>query len=85
MAEEQLNIIKEISNHVSEINKNVHEMVEARKKANQIEDATDRAYAYCNEVKPYFNTIRYHCDKLELVVDDELWPLIKYREMIFTR
>ena len=85
MAEEQLSIIKEISNHVSEINKNVHEMVEARKKANQIEDATDRAYAYCNKVKPYFDTIRYHCDKLELVVDDELWPLIKYREMIFTR
>ena len=85
MAKEQLSIIKEISNHVSEINKNVHEMVEARKKANDIDDATKRAYAYCDDVKPYFDTIRYHCDKLELVVDDELWPLTKYREMIFTR
>lgn len=85
MAREQMNIIKEISNHVSQINKNVHDMIETRKKANNIEDATDRAYAYCNEVKPYFDTIRYHCDKLELIVDDELWPLTKYREMIFTR
>ncbi len=85
MAREQMNIIKEISGHVSQINKNVQDMIEARKKANNIEDATDRAYAYCNEVKPYFDTIRYHCDKLELIVDDELWPLTKYREMIFTR
>ena len=85
MAREQMNIIKEISNHVSQINRNVHDMIETRKKANNIEDATDRAYAYCNEVKPYFDTIRYHCDKLELIVDDELWPLTKYREMIFTR
>ncbi len=85
MAREQMNIIKEISGHVSQINKNVQDMIEARKKANNIEDATDRAYAYCNKVKPYFDTIRYHCDKLELIVDDELWPLTKYREMIFTR
>ena len=85
MAKEQISIIKDISNHVSEINKNVHEMIDARKKANKIEDATDRAYAYCNEVKSYFDTIRYHCDKLELIVDDELWPLVKYREMVFTK
>jgi glutamine synthetase len=85
MAREQMNIIKEISGHVSQINKNVQDMIEARKKANNIEDATDRAYAYCYKVKPYFDTIRYHCDKLELIVDDELWPLTKYREMIFTR
>jgi len=85
MSKEQLNIIKEISDHVSKINKNVNEMIEARKKANHIEDATDCAYQYCNNVKPYFDIIRYHCDKLELIVDDEIWPLTKYREMIFTR
>jgi glutamine synthetase len=43
------------------------------------------AVAYCNNVKPYFYEIRYHCDKLELLIDDELWPLVKYRELLFTR
>jgi glutamine synthetase len=84
-ADEQLNIIESISKHISNINANVDDMIDARKKANKIEDAAERADAYCHEVKPFFEEIRYHCDKLELLVDDELWPLTKYRELLFTR
>jgi glutamine synthetase len=60
-------------------------MLEARKVANKIEHAEDKAIAYCDNVKVYFDEIRYHADKLELLVDDELWPLPKFREMLFTR
>jgi glutamine synthetase len=60
-------------------------MIEARKKANAMDDAEACAMAYCDQVKPLFDDIRYHCDKLELLVDDELWPLVKYRELLFTR
>ena len=82
---EQLEIIKEISVHIESINSNITNMIDARKKANKIEDAQERAETYCDEVKPFFDEIRYHCDKLELVVDDEIWPLTKYRELLFTR
>lgn len=85
IAREQMNIIEAISTHIEKINKATSEMIDARKKANAIDDATDRAHVYCDEVKPYFDVIRYHCDKLELLVDDELWPLTKYRELLFTR
>ena len=84
-AKEQLKIIESISNHIEHINAEIDEMIEARKKSNAIEDETDKAFAYCNDVKTYFDTIRYHCDKLELLIDDEMWPLTKYREMLFTR
>lgn len=84
-SKEQLEIIEEISRHIAKINSAVTQMIEARKKANKIEDAEKRAFAYCDEVKPYFETIRYSCDKLELMVDDEIWPLTKYRELLFTR
>ncbi|MCU0348133.1 MAG: glutamine synthetase III [Saprospiraceae bacterium] len=84
-AEQQLDMVKEISGHINSIKKNVDDMIEERKKANKIDHADQRADAYCNKVKPYFDTIRYHCDKLELMVDDELWPLTKYRELLFTR
>lgn len=60
-------------------------MVEERKKANKLTDEEKKAVMYCEKVKPYFEEIRYHCDKLELMIDDELWPLVKYREMLFTR
>jgi glutamine synthetase len=60
-------------------------MIDARRKANKIEDATKKAYEYCNKVKPFFEEIRYHCDKLEILVDDELWTLTKYRELLFTK
>lgn len=82
---EQMHLIEQISEHISEINKGITDMIEARKKANKIEDAAKRAFAYCDDVKSYFHVIRYHCDKLELLVDDEIWPLTKYRELLFTK
>ena len=84
-AKEQLNLIEEISSHMEAINSNVTKMTNERKKANAIEDIEKKAVAYCNKVKPFFDEIRYHCDKLELLVDDELWPLTKYRELLFTK
>jgi glutamine synthetase len=85
IARDQLELIKKISGHISTITSKTAEMVEERKKANVIDDPEKKAVAYCEKVKPYFDQIRYHCDKLELMVDDELWPLVKYREMLFTR
>ncbi len=84
-AGDRLELIREISDHVSMIKGMVYEMVEARKVANKLEDEVEKAYAYDREVRPYLDKIRYHVDKLERVVDDELWPLPKYREMLFTR
>jgi glutamine synthetase len=84
-AQEQINLIKEISEHIKEINSNVTNMTEARKVANNIEDTEEKAYAYCDKVRPFFEVIRYHCDKLEILIDDELWTLVKYRELLFTR
>ena len=84
-AAEQIKLIKLISEHIEAIHSKIDEMTEARKKANVMEDAEEKAEAYCIKVKPFFDEIRYHCDKLELMVDDELWPLTKYRELLFTR
>ncbi len=84
-AKEQMNLIEEISSHIEAINSNVTKMTEERKASNTIEDIEKKAHAYCFKVKPYFDDIRYNCDKLELLVDDELWPLAKYRELLFTR
>jgi len=85
LSRNQLNTIKEISDHISAIKDGVEEMVEARKKANTIEDMSKLAFAYKDTVKAHFETIRYHVDKLELLVDDELWPLPKYRELLFIK
>ena len=82
---EQLKLIEKISEHIEKINMGITDMIEERKKANKINSTELCAKAYCNKVKPYFETIRYHCDKLELLVDDELWPLSKYREMIMLK
>jgi len=84
-AKEQINLIESISSHIEAINSNVTEMINERKKANKLTNIDEKADSYCFKVKPYFDTIRYHCDKLELLVDDELWPLTKYRELLFTR
>jgi len=81
----QHNLVEVISDHIQHINDNVEALVEARKKANDTEDMHKRAAQYCHEVKPYFDKIRYHADKLELIVDDKLWPLPKYRELLFLR
>jgi glutamine synthetase len=60
-------------------------MIENRKQANQIENIVQKANAYNEKVKPHIEEIRYHIDKLEMIVDDEMWPLPKYREMLFIR
>src|SRR5690554_118016 len=83
-AGEQMQLIENISEHIAMINKGITDMIEARKTANLVEDTEQKAYAYCNAVKPLFEVIRYHCDKLELMVDDEIWPMTKYREMLFS-
>jgi glutamine synthetase len=85
IAKEQIKMIKEISEHIEGIISKVEAMVEARKKANLLTDAEKMAAAYCDEVKPFFEEIRYHSDKLELLVDDEMWTLTKYRELLFTK
>ncbi|WP_422105399.1 glutamine synthetase III [Winogradskyella sp.] len=84
-AQEQLTIIEEISKHIAAINSLVTKMIEARKDLNKLTDLDKKASGYCNVVKPFFEQIRYHCDKLELMIDDELWPLTKYRELLFTK
>jgi glutamine synthetase len=81
----QIELIKDISNHITIIKKNCDAMVEARKKANAMENVRSRAIFYCDKVKAYFDVIRYSVDKLELIVDDESWPLPKYREMVAIR
>jgi len=84
-ASEQMVLIADISQRIEAINSGVTTMTNERKKANNIKDTTKKASIYCNQVKPLFDDIRYHCDKLELLIDDELWPLAKYRELLFTK
>jgi glutamine synthetase len=81
----QLDLIKSISEHVNFIKANVDEMVNERKKANVIEDLKQKAVDYDEKVKAYFDPIRYHVDKLEQLVDDSLWPLPKFRELLFIK
>ena len=60
-------------------------MVDARKKANAMTDIDKKAFTYCEEVRPYFEEIRFHSDRLERLVDDRVWPLTKYRELLFVK
>lgn len=85
LAHARKELIREIGGHISAIKAKVREMIEARKVANVIEDSIEKAKAYDRTVRPYLNDIRYHIDKLELIVDNELWPLPKYRELLFVR
>lgn len=75
-------LIEELSEHIATIKQDIIDMTEARKVANRIESNRERAIEYHDKVLPYFESIRYHVDKLELIVDDELWPLPKYREIL---
>jgi glutamine synthetase len=84
-ANDQLIILEEISDHIKKIINGVDQMVLARKNANKIEDVNKKAMAYARKVIPYLNEIRDHCDKLELTIDDSIWPLAKYRELLFIR
>jgi glutamine synthetase len=83
LAGSRIELIKEISTHTSAIKKLRKEMIEARKECNAMEDSKDRAFGYDEKVRPFLEQIRYHIDKLELIVDDEIWPLPKYRELLF--
>ena len=85
VSKEQIEMIVEISERVSLALSNVSKMTEARKVANKIDDIRDKSIAYCDNVKPYFNKIRRSVDQLELLVDNEMWPLPKYREMLYIR
>ncbi|MEI7982534.1 MAG: glutamine synthetase type III, partial [Bacteroidota bacterium] len=85
LSQNQMETITEISEHVDKIKTYLNEMIEARKGANRIQEPEEKAFAYCEKVLPFFEKIRYHADKLELLIDDELWPLPKYRELLFTR
>ncbi|MEI7420664.1 MAG: glutamine synthetase III [Prolixibacteraceae bacterium] len=85
LASARKELIKEISNHITSIKSKTRDMIEARKVANIIEHSRERAIEYEQNIKPCLDDIRYHIDKLELVVDNELWPLPKYRELLFTR
>jgi len=85
LASRRLKLIKEISDHIENIEDKLKEMLEARKQANTIEHAREKAIAYATKVFPFFDEIRYHIDKLELIVDNEKWPLPKYRELLFVR
>jgi glutamine synthetase len=85
MSFHNLEIIEDISNHISVIKEKTDEMIEARKVANHIESEREKAIAYHDNVFPLFDVIRYHIDKLELLVDDEIWTLPKYRELLFIR
>ena len=78
VAAEQL----DISEHIKVIHSKTDAMIEARKRANHLPNFEEKAHSYCHEVKPFFDEIRYHCDKLEMMVDDELWTLTKYRELM---
>jgi glutamine synthetase len=81
----QLDVLNEMSEHIQKVQVLTFEMTEARKKANALSSARAKAVAYCDKVKPYFDEIRYHVDKLELLVDDSEWELPKYREILFLR
>ncbi len=78
-------VVSDISHHVTIIKKHVYEMIESRKKANHTPELVEKARLYGSEVKNYFDKIRYHVDKLELLIDDEDWPLVKYRELLFIK
>ena len=83
LSKEDAALIEDIADHISAIKTNVDDMVEARKAANKLEDAYEKAVAYHDTVEPFLNVIRYHVDKLELIVDNQMWTLPKYRELLF--
>jgi glutamine synthetase len=85
LAKPQLDLVSDLGNRIHILSSEVFAMTEARKAANRLSNPEEKAIAYCDSVKPHFETIRYHVDKLELSVDNALWPLPKYREMLYAR
>ena len=78
-------LLRDIQSHAATLQRLVAEMIEARKVANRIEDQREKAIRYHDTVATYFDEIRSHIDRMEEVIDDELWPLPKYRELLFIR
>jgi glutamine synthetase len=85
MTAENVKLVEEISERMMFISEHVGVLVEARKEANRIENERDKAIAYHDIIAPMLEEIRYQIDKLELIVDNEMWPLPKYRELLFMR
>lgn len=85
IVKQDLSTIEKMARHMSVIKDEVEAMVNARKDANRLTDEREKAIAYHDNVVPRMETIRYHIDKLELMVDNEMWPLPKYRELLFIR
>ncbi|RMZ60939.1 glutamine synthetase type III [Chryseobacterium nematophagum] len=85
LAKEQMSLIANISENVSKIKLGVEDLIKARETAKAMSDSQKQAENYCNKVKPLFDIIREASDDLEMMVDDELWPMTKYREMLFTK
>ena len=83
IAAQNFALIGEISEHLNTIKEGVDLMIEARKTANRMDNVREKAVTYCRTVVPFFEEIRYHIDKLELIVDNEMWTLPKYRELLF--
>ena len=80
-----VDLAQKISYHIQNVQDLTKQMIDERKNANLIEEAGHRAKVYCENVAPYYDTIRYHADKLERVTDDELWQIPKYRELLFIK
>ncbi|MCF8398550.1 MAG: glutamine synthetase III [Bacteroidales bacterium] len=85
LSKNQITSLKEISEHITQVKTNVEAMKDERRKANRMESTDEMARAYYDNVRPYLEIIRYHVDKLELMVDDTLWPMPKYRELLFIK
>ncbi len=82
-SESRLNILDQLNTHLNAARQRTEAMVQARREANLLEDPKEKAEAYSQHVKPFFEEIRHHCDRLERIIEDEDWPLVKYRELLF--
>ena len=85
LSDGQLGIIEQIAENIADLKKLTDLMTDARRSANSLKDINKKAFAYCDNVKPYFDQIRVHCDKLESLMDNNYWPLTKYRELLFQK
>ena len=83
MATSQMRSLEKLSKHINAVNEKVYKMIDERKRANAIDDIAERAEAYNTYILPYMDSIRVHIDKLEMIIDNELWALPKYRELLF--
>ena len=84
-AHSQVELIKKLSEHLVVVKALVDDIIDERRRINRLPDVRERAYEYAQNVKEkYFDVLRYHCDKLEMLMDDEMWPLVKYRELLFS-